>query len=123
MSGFRLQAKFYPLVPTLSRLIEEGRLSSEVQHILEERLIRSEPTKAFAWSEVEQSTEGGEISLRDIVQGMAFRNKLPEQPVCVLDRRLFPGRMRMRKVDQYSEFLLHLLALNEIGRASCRERV
>ena len=93
----------------------DGRLSSEVQHILEERLIRSEPTKAFAGSEVEQSTEGGEISLRDIVQGMAFRNKLPEQPVCVLDRRLFPGRMRMRKVDQYSEFLLHLLALNEFS--------
>ena len=95
--------------------LREGRLSSEVQHILEERLIRSEPTKAFAGSEVEQSTEGGEISLRDIVQGMAFRNKLPEQPVCVLDRRLFPGRMRMRKVDRYSEFLLHLLALNEFS--------
>ena len=49
-----------------------------MQHFLKEGLIRSEPAKAFAGPEIEQSTEGVKISFGDIVQGMALGNKLPE---------------------------------------------
>ena len=42
MSGFRLQAKFYPLVPTLSRLIEEAKEGADyfftVQQVLQLRM-------------------------------------------------------------------------------------
>lgn len=43
------------------KIFNDGGLSSEVQHLEEEGLIRSEPAKAFTRSEIEQSVEGIEL--------------------------------------------------------------